>query len=158
MKILITTIPHDTQRYPTAGDWFSDYQHSCPVCSTCVCSPSRDEEVCPKCSQPMNYEERIHIHVSQLPDWRLAALVAVHELIEVLLCKQAGITVDQVDAFDIEFEKARAAGTIPNYCEPGDDPAAPYQKQHAIATGVERIVAAELGVKWQEYEKALEAL
>ena len=53
------------------------------------------------------------------------------------------------------FEKARKKG---NEDEPGDDPRAPYVVQHCIATGVERILAALLGVSWKRYEEAINRL
>lgn len=97
----------------------------------------------------------IYIRVSKLPNWRYEFLVALHELIEVMLCWNDGVTEKSVDRFDIRFEKKRKKG---NEDEPGDDPRAPYVRQHCIATGVERIIAALLGVKWKKYEDALNRL
>lgn len=125
MKINIETIPHNQQRYPTVGDWFWDA------------------------------DEVLHIRVSALSDWRREALIAVHELVEVLLCKQDGVTTAEVDSFDKAYEGSRQEG---DESEPGDEPNAPYVRQHCIATGVERILAAGLGVSWKEYEEELNAL
>ena len=122
MKIVIETIPHETHRYTTVGDWFYDGDGT------------------------------LQIKVSSLSDWRREALIAVHELVEVLLCKHDGVTTEVVDKFDKEFEANRHPD---NDDEPGDEPAAPYVKQHCIATGVERILAAALGVDWKPYEKEL---
>ena len=99
--------------------------------------------------------ENLVIRVSKLSDWRLEMLVAIHELAEVLICKQRGISTESVDAFDKEFEAIRSTD---NEDEPGDEPAAPYAKEHCIATGIERIMAAELGVSWKDYEQELSAL
>lgn len=125
MKIIIETIPHDQQRYPTVGDWTYDPDGT------------------------------LHIKVSGLSDWRREALVAVHELVEVLVCKNDGVTQEAVDEFDTNYEKERKPG---DESEPGDDPNAPYVRQHCIATGVERILAAELRVNWKDYEEELCAL
>lgn len=125
MKIIIETIPHDQQRYPTCGDW----QWTDP--------------------------DTLSIKVSQLSDWRRGACVAIHELAEVLMCKQDGVTEQAVDEFDKNFEANRAEG---NEDEPGDDPAAPYRKQHFTATNIERILAQALGVDWKEYEDEICAL
>lgn len=167
MKVHISTIPHTAQRYPTAGDWGIDYIHSCNGCATRLVSKTREEEVCPKCSQPMDYEERIWINVSQMEDWRMPMLVAVHELVEVLMCKQAGITADLVDDFDMAFESERAMRLekatpeqklLIDMEEPGDHKDAPYVRQHGFASGVERILAAEMGVNWEQYCQVLEKL
>lgn len=83
---------------------------------------------------------------------KFALLVALHELIEVTLCEERGITCEQVDTFDKSFELHRPAG---NEDEPGDDPAAPYQKEHFFATSLERLMAAELGVDWKKYDEAI---
>lgn len=95
------------------------------------------------------------VRVSQLGDWRMAFLVALHEQIEQALCAARGISEDVVTAFDLGFEASRVDG---NYDEPGDHPAAPYRKEHRFATHIERMVAKELGVNWPEYEQRIAAL
>jgi len=125
MKIMIETVPHEEQRYTTCGDWYADN------------------------------DGVLHIRVSKLSDARRELLVAVHELVEVILCDNDGVTQAVVDTFDKEYEANRPEG---NFDEPGDDPKAPYCRQHCIATGVERILAAALGVNWKEYEEELDAL
>lgn len=95
------------------------------------------------------------IKVSELGDWRYNALVGLHELVEVLKCKHDGVTQESVDAFDIAYEKARAED---DDSEPGDSPDAPYKAQHCLATGIERILAAELGVDWKAYDDAVMSL
>jgi hypothetical protein len=97
----------------------------------------------------------LQIRVSKMGDWRYEMLVAAHELVEVLICKHRKITVKQVDKFDMDYEKRRPVG---NFDEPGDDPRAPYHNEHCIATGIERILAACLGVSWKKYEATLESL
>jgi len=133
MKIHIETIPHASQRYPTVGDWYYDAK------------------------------DIIHIKASQMSDERYAILVIIHELIEMVLCRHRHILQENVDQFDIAFEKERqalinAGGTAKQHAEivglePGDDPAAPYHKEHCFATGIERLMAAELDVAWHSYDK-----
>lgn len=79
-------------------------------------------------------------------------LIAVHELVEVLLCKHDGVSQEITDRFDKEFESKREPD---NDEEPGDDPMAPYVKQHCFATGIERLLASSLSVSWKEYEDEL---
>lgn len=140
MKIIIETIPHHTHRYPTVGDWYY----------------TKEAVLTEKGGFT---EEVLHIKVSSLSDWRREFLIAVHELIEVGLCKHAGITQEQVDEFDQAFERDREAGRLedPN-AEPGDQPNAPYVLQHGIASGIERLLAAELKVPWEDYANEIEAL
>ena len=114
----IVTIPHHWQDYETVGNWF------------------------------VGTEGTIAIFVSDMGNWRYEALVAFHELAEVLLCKSRGITTEQVDAFD----KAFANG------EPGDDPGAPYHKEHRFASKAECKLADELGVDWLAYDDAVMSL
>lgn len=91
------------------------------------------------------------IRVSKLSDNKREFLIALHELIEVKLCEAAGITQVEVDYFDmVEFSYAEHPDE-----EPGDNPHAPYRRQHCIATGVERLIAAELDVDWKDYEDEL---
>jgi hypothetical protein len=126
MRITIETIPHHWQRYPTCGDWTIN-----------------------------NSGNDIDIKISETGNWEYNALVAVHELIEVLLCAHENISQTEVDEFDIEFEKHRPEGSVE---EPGDNLMAPYRKQHCIATGIERIVAAEMNVSWSDYEALINSL
>lgn len=141
MKIVIETIPHEKQRYPTVGDWVFEKEW-----------PAGEM---PTGGKVIAQQEVLRIKVSDLGDWRKEALIAVHELIEVLICKHDGVSQEQVDKFDIAFEKARKPG---NDDEPGDDNNAPYRRQHCIATSVERLLAVHLDVRWNDYADAVEAL
>ena len=75
-------------------------------------------------------------------DPRYATLLFVHELVEALLCHSTGVSGAQVDAFDMAHQQAS---------EPGDDPAAPYHRQHLAAQAAERALGEHLGVNWDEY-------
>lgn len=99
--------------------------------------------------------DKMTILVSDLGDWRMNMLVAVHELFEVVLCHDRGISQEQVDKFDIEFERSRPLG---DESEPGDDINAPYRNQHCFATAVERMLCAALGLSWQEYDNRVKSL
>ena len=105
----------------------------------------------------------IHIHITQNPkdirnegigDWwepnngayQIMALdlgdddstaaVGIHEFIEQRLCEKHGIPEAVVNAWDAAHEGD----------EPGDDPEAPYHKEHMLATMVEDVVRKALGV------------
>lgn len=94
------------------------------------------------------------IRVSAMRDPRYEVLVALHELIEYYLCLQRGIKEEDIMAFD----KTQLNSSNPYVEDPGHNPAAPYHSEHVFAECVERLVARELGVNWQDYEKALDAL
>jgi hypothetical protein len=123
MKITIETVPTEHMRYATAGDWWHDE------------------------------DGNLQLRVAALGDWRFEALVALHELVEVLLCKDRGVSDHAVDRFDAAWETAHS----PFYAEPGDDPAAPYHREHTIAGVVERLLAHEFGIDWQHYDGAIDA-
>lgn len=122
MKILIETIPHKAHRYPTCGDWMR---------------------------LP---DGTLNIKVSEEIGDEYATLVALHELVEVLLCEKRGITDAEVTAFDEKFEADRDEG---DESEPGDHPDAPYRREHLFATGIEKLMASELGVDWKHYDDAI---
>ena len=71
-------------------------------------------------------------------------LVAIHEMIEAYLCKRDGITDEQVTKFDVENPKLE---------EPGDDPAAPYHRQHVVAMALEREAAIATSTDWETHDK-----
>jgi len=125
MKIIIQTIPHASQPYPTVGDWRRDA------------------------------DGNLIINVSEEIGDKHALLVGIHELIEVALCEERGITCEAVDAFDEAYERTRPAG---DESEPGDSPDAPYQKEHFFATNIERLMCAEMGIDWAAYESEINKL
>lgn len=96
----------------------------------------------------------LQIRVSETEDPRHSALVAVHELVEAVLVRDIGIAMAVIDDFDMRH----AVQAAPKYEEPGDDPKAPYHRQHTFATAVERLMAREMDVSWQDYEDALGGL
>jgi hypothetical protein len=103
----------------------------------------------------------LKIRVSKMSDERYCVLVAIHELIEAVLCRQHGVSEQLVDDFDVSFEQFRADGFVQEGYEtdePGDCTVAPYYAEHQIATGIERILAERLGVSWQDYKKEVNAL
>jgi len=119
MRIVVETIPHKSQRYPTVGDW----------------------QVKP---------DGLHITVSKMNDQRYEFLIAMHETIEAYLAIHAGVSPEGVDRFDKAYEARRKAG---DDSEPGDDPRAPYHREHVFATKIERLLAVELGVNWRDYDR-----
>jgi hypothetical protein len=125
----IKVIPHAEQRYETCGDYY--FEPDAPGI--------------------------LNIRVSELGDWRMNMLVAIHELVEVSQCVQSGVKIEDIDAFDKLFERERIEGKHTPQDEPGDDRSAPYYVQHQIATGVERILAGVMGVDWNKYANAVEA-
>ena len=121
MRIIarISTVQHNLQRYNTVGDWCFDFGE-------------------------------LHITVSDLKGIQdYENLVALHELIEALLCQARGITGEVVDQWDLAHLDPPDPGSIPQ---------CPYFREHMFATMVERAMAAELDVDWDEYEETLEVL
>lgn len=121
LHIHIKTIPHQEQRYATCGDWYWDKSGV------------------------------LQIRVSDLGETDYELAVALHELIEVLLCKSAVVTEAEVDHFDKNF-KGEAGD------EPGDNPSAPYHRQHVTASICERAIAQCLEIDWNDYAKAIDSL
>lgn len=130
-KIIIKSIPHSKQRYDTAGDYLE------------------------------RQDGTLEYRVSVFGDEYKQLAVALHELVESFLCKKWGISWDEVDRFDIAYEKARSEGkkVAPCGCkiqdEVGDDIHAPYHKAHKIATEIERKFVEALGYDWDEYNKEI---
>ena len=132
-EIIVRKVLHLQQRYPTVGDWWFD----------------PEEEYSGGALQ---------IKVSIMGNDHYETLVAIHEIIEAILCKSRGISESDVTAFDVQYESDRDKGLHEETSEPGNDPAAPYYREHQFATKVERLIADELGVDWDEYDKAVNTL
>lgn len=78
----IESIPHESQRYPTVGDYWLDE----------------------------NGVEQVR--VSEMPDWRYEALVVIHELIEMIITRHRGIAEEDITRFDIDFEESREKALV----------------------------------------------
>lgn len=130
MDIDVQVIEHKNQRYETVGDWLFLYDTK---------------------KKPV----KLLIYVSSMTNPYYEFLVARHEMDEAMLCLKRGIKEEDVSIFDKAYEKNRPEGDI---SEPGDDPLAPYRKEHFFATTVERLMAAELNIDWSEYDKAIQNL
>ena len=115
----IVTKKHEMQRYNAVGDWKFDLGELFIAVSDC--------------NGAQDYEN----------------LIAIHEIIEALLCQARGITDEQIDKWDLDHTEH------PN---PGYIPQCPYFREHMFATMIERAMAAELDVDWDEYETCLEDL
>lgn len=126
-RVIIQVIPHETQRYPTVGDW-------------------------------MFVGNILYISISEMDNDKYHQLVAVHEYTEAILCREAGISDQEVTTFDKEFEMWRKSGIVGEFDEPGNCEKAPYYKQHQAATEVEKKLAEVLGVDWNEYDLAVNTL
>lgn len=136
LKINIETIPHNCQRYDTVGDWTFEPDGTINI------NVSRITDMIG--------------HVSEDSEF----LVAIHELIEAYLCKKAGITPEEVDEWDKDFEELCLSGNIPitNSPEPGDDPRAPYHVQHLVAQSIEMMLCSFLKKEWTHHCRDVEAV
>lgn len=96
----------------------------------------------------------INIRISKL-NANHEFLVAIHEFIEWYLTQAKGITIEDIDKFDIAYENKRKEG---NTSEPGDELDAPYYQEHQIATKIEKQLAEHLGVNWKKYDEHVNSL
>ena len=110
--IHITIQPGDEMRYPTAGDYLGQ-RHGLRV---------------------------IEVAQQRQTEWEL--MIAIHELIKQHLVLQAGISIADIDKWDMEHLEES---------DPGSLPGCPYLNAHLKAESVERVAAAALGVDWEEY-------
>jgi hypothetical protein len=78
--------------------------------------------------------------------------VALHEFVEAYLTKKNGIKEEAITDFDKKFEAEWKNG---DPFEPGDSPLAPYRKEHAFATTIERMFLHECGRNFYDYDMAL---
>lgn len=132
MKVDITTISHKNHRYPTVGDW---RWHA------------------------KGKDEFLTIEVSDTGNEDYNFLLSVHELLEAYLCKRDGIKEEDVTNFDIHFEEMRTAfPDLVGDMEPGDHDNAPYQKQHKIASMMEKWLADNMKIDWEAYNKTVNEL
>jgi len=93
----------------------------------------------------------LQVRVSPMSDWRYEVALMLHELFEAILWKQRhGTSVSEVDRFDQLYYE-----THEDDLDAGDERGCPYRKEHCLATAAERILSAELGIVWIEYDEEL---
>lgn len=83
-------------------------------------------------------QENLHIRVSDNMTEDAQFLCALHELVEVWLCKSRGISQAVVDEFDFQWKSDG---------EPGDSPNAPYRREHRFAMLVEHLMAQQMCIE-----------
>ena len=128
MKIVIETVKHEMNRNGQVGD----YRYL--------------------------QDGTLYITVSDLGDDKQNWLVAIHEMIEEMTSKCDGITEQQITDYDEYYEKKRELGLVNQFSEDGFASDCIYKKYHTIATGIELILAAQLGVDWTDYEQKVNSL
>jgi Mn-dependent DtxR family transcriptional regulator len=106
-------------RYPSAGDWY--------------------------CAD----DNELLIDVVNLGNRKYEQLIAVHELIEAILCEHHGISPEVVDEWD---------KTHQDISEPGLYPGCPYRAEHNIANYLEQFLGAQIGVNFTEVDEAIERM
>ena len=97
------------------------------------------------------------IRISNMNNWKYELLVAIHELIEFSLCTDREIKEEDISAFDVMFEGEGKKGLWKDE-EPGFDYRSPYREEHIFATRIEKMIAEELNIHWDEYEKVVNEL
>ena len=94
----------------------------------------------------------LHVRLSKMNS-NHEFLVLIHELIEWYLIDQKGISIKEIDEFDILYEQTKTDSS-----EPGDDKNAPYYDEHQFATVIEKLLADKLGVNWRKYSENVNSL
>lgn len=128
MKVHIETIPYESQRYQTCGDYWADK------------------------------DGVTQFRINDMGNEDYAFLVSIHEQIEEHLTRRRGLKEPDIMAFDVMWEKELQEGKHDNdgLEEPGHDPRAPYHREHVLSENVERLLAHAMGINWAVYEKAVE--
>jgi hypothetical protein len=106
------------------------------------------------CDWTFDQNGDLTVSITKMSDWRREVALGFHEAAEAVLCLHNGVTQKMVDDFDVPFERDHPNSKI----EAGDQSDAPYKREHSLATAIERILAAEFGIDWADYDRELEAL
>ena len=94
-------------------------------------------------------DDAIHFKITRMSTQMFSVAILLHEIHEYFRLAEDGISVEEIDKFDIDH---------PELEEPGDDPRAPYHKQHLESSVIERASIAMSGRLWSEYEKEIDSL
>lgn len=128
-RIIIDVIPSESQRLKgNVGDYFYDQDGT------------------------------LNIRVSDLGNTLYERLVAIHELCEVTMTEDKGITEKEIQDFDEMFYAEEDNDVYHNVKEAGWDIRCPYRKEHGISENIERQIALHCGVIWEDYEQAIDSV
>jgi hypothetical protein len=94
----------------------------------------------------------LQVRIQKMGNEKYEIALGIHETQEALFSKLLGITVKQVDEFDIIYVNENSGNHGLNS---GDDPECPYAVPHSLATAPERVYAALAGICWSEYDKVV---
>ena len=100
-------------------------------------------------------DDKILFTISKMDNDDYEFLVSIHELIEEHLTRRRGLTEQEITAFDLEFKKSRGVG---DESEAGFDKDCPYLKEHTLATSIEMMLAAYMGISWEDYNDTVNSL
>lgn len=137
-RIVIDFVDHESQRYDTVGD----YPPNQTMDSLREYPPA----------EPITY-----FLISKLDHFRSHA-VLLHELEEKFENIRTGVTDEQIDEFDKEFNRRENFGPINMYPEPGLDPDNPAHVGHMKADVIERMHILNMEDDWIDYEAEIEEL
>lgn len=89
-----------------------------------------------------------HILVASLNNEPMEAAIALHEMVEMFITEAVGISEPDILAFDLAYPGD----------DPGNDRRAPYHGQHVFSEALERLFCERMGIEWEDYGAAVDAL
>jgi hypothetical protein len=127
-SIIVEVIPHRWREYDTIGNW------------------------------SFAPDGMLVVFVSDTGSRASNEAIAVHEVVEALLCRFHKVSEESVTNFDLKFEKERAEGKHSLDDEPGCDPRAPYRDWHLVAERFEREFLIQACVMWSKHSENCERI
>lgn len=85
-------------------------------------------------------------------------LIFLHEFIEEIITRHRGIKEEDILKHDLWVEEEVKAGRYPDDAEPGEHEKSPYRREHLFAEKIEKMVAKELKINWDEYSEHINKL
>jgi hypothetical protein len=104
----------------------------------------------PQCGDWHFDGECLTVKVAANGDWRSEMCIAVHEIVEALLCRTQDIPETAIDDFDRSWRPHSGLD------EAGADPAAPYYMAHMSAMSLEHHLATVFGLPWARHEALID--
>lgn len=112
------------------------------------------EQRYPTCGDYWETDSSYEFRITKQDNPKHNMLILIHELVEAYLCKSRGIKFEDIDAFDIEWNRQFIEG-VELSDEPGNEEDCLYAKEHRFAENIERQLAHEAGLEWFNYENNL---
>lgn len=109
----------------------------------------------PTCGDYWETETSYEFRITKQTHTDKNILIVLHEMIEFFVCGYRDIAEQEITNFDLMWEQGPKLEDEPGNCKELNGIINPYYREHRFSENIERQVALEIDIDWQEYSDNL---